>query len=80
MEPKIANLPRSRNGNIAKVDRRARLTTECEGDVSTLGSIYLDTPSPEPALDTGEVGLKGAGNGVRIRVTGEDTGVISKRG
>jgi hypothetical protein len=52
---------------------------EREGYMGSLGSIHLDTPSPTPALDTGEMVLKDLRNGVRIRVTGEDTSVVSKR-
>jgi hypothetical protein len=46
------------NGNVIEEDRRAGPTTEREGHVGTLGSIHLDTPSPTPALDTGEKVLK----------------------
>jgi hypothetical protein len=68
------------NGNVIKEERRTGPTTECEGDVGTLGSIHLDTPSPTPTLDTREVVLKDLRSGVRIRVPGEDTSVVSKRG
>jgi hypothetical protein len=78
VEPKVANLLRRGNRNVIEEDRRAGPPTESECDVSTLGSIHLDTPSPTPALDTGEMVLKDLRSGVRIRVTGENTSVISK--
>jgi hypothetical protein len=49
-------------------DRRAGPTRECEGHVGTLGSIHLDTPSPTPALDIGEMVLKDLISCVRIGV------------
>jgi hypothetical protein len=79
VQPKVANLLRRGNRNVIEEDRRAGPTTKCEGHVGTLGSIHLDTPSPTPALDTGEMVLKDLRSGVRIRVTGEDTSVVSKR-
>jgi hypothetical protein len=79
VEPKVANLLRRGNGNVRR-NWRAGATTECEGHVGTLGSIHLDTPSPTPALDTGKMVLKDLRTGLRIRVTGEDTSVVSKRG
>jgi hypothetical protein len=66
VEPKVANMLRSRNGNIIEEDRRAVPTTELEGDVGTLGM-----PLTAPALDTGEVVLKDLKSGVRFEVTGE---------
>jgi hypothetical protein len=78
VEPKVAN--RLRRGNVIEEDRRAGPTTELEGHVGTLGSIHLDTPSPTLALDTREIVLKDLKGGVRIRVPGEDTSAVSKRG
>ena len=50
VEPKIANMLGSGDGNVIEENRRAGLTTECEGDVGALGSIHLDTPSPARKL------------------------------
>ena len=72
MEPKIAKLLRSWNGNIVKVDRRAGLSTECEGEIRTLGPIHLHTPSPATCLDCGKVFLEGSGSSVRVRISDED--------
>jgi hypothetical protein len=66
--------------NVIEKDRSAGPTTECEGHVGTVGYIHLDTPLPTPALDTGEVVLKVWRSGVRIRVTGEETIVVSTSG
>ena len=62
--------------NIIEEDRRAELTTECEGEVGTLGPIHLNSPSLAPALDVGKVVLEGLGRGVRVRITSKDTFVI----
>jgi hypothetical protein len=80
VEPKVANMLRRGNGNVIKEHRRAGPTTECEGHVGTLGSIHLDTPLPTSDLDTGEMVLKDLRSCVRIRVSGEDKSVVSKRG
>jgi hypothetical protein len=56
------------NWNVSEEDSRAGPTTEREGHAGTLGSIHLDTPSPTPAMDTGEMVLKDLRSGVRIRV------------
>ena len=58
MEPKVANMNRSGDGNGVEENRRSGLTTEYEGDVGTLGSIHLDKPSLATTLDTGQVVLK----------------------
>ena len=48
-ESSIANLLGDGNGGAVKEDDWARLTTEGEGEVGTLGAIHLDTPSsPSP--------------------------------
>jgi hypothetical protein len=73
----VAKILRRGNGNVIEEDRPK---TEREGHVGTLGSIHLDTLSPAPALDTKEMVLKDFKSGVSIRVTGEDTSFMSKRG
>jgi hypothetical protein len=70
---------RKGNRNVIEEERKAGPATEYEGHVETLGSIHLDTPSLTPALDTREMLLKDLRSCVRIRVTGEDTSVVSKR-
>ena len=50
------NLLRSWDGNMVVENRR--LMTECVGEMGTLGSVLLDTPSPAPALDCGKVFLE----------------------
>jgi hypothetical protein len=42
VQPKVANILWSGNRNVVKEDRRAGLTTECEGEVGTLGPIHLN--------------------------------------
>ena len=49
----------------------AGLTAECEGEVSTLGSIKLDTPLL--VLVTGEMILESTGSGITNEITNEDT-------
>ena len=68
------------NRNIIEEDRRAGLTTECEGEVGTFGHIHLNSPLLAPALDVGKVVLEGLGSGVGVRVTSKDTGIVSKGG
>ena len=59
-----------RDRKIIVEDRRAGLTTECEGEVGTLGPIHFNVPSLEPALDTRKVPPgQGLGSGVGARVT-----------
>ena len=43
-EAKVANLLVSGNGYVVKEIGWARLTKECEGEVSILGAVHLDTP------------------------------------
>jgi hypothetical protein len=80
VEPEVVNILRRGNGNDIEEDRMAGPTTERECDTGTLGSFHLEAPLPAPALDTGEVVQKDLRSGVRVRVTGEDTSVVSKRG
>jgi hypothetical protein len=72
VQPKVANIVWSGDRNVVKEDRRASLTTECEGDEGTLGPIHLNSPTPAPALIGGKVTLKGLGSGVWVRVISED--------
>jgi hypothetical protein len=78
VQPKVANIVWSGDRNVVKEDRRAGLTTECGGEVGTLGPIHLNSPMPAPALNGGKVVLKGLGNGVWVRVTSEDASIVSK--
>ena len=51
VEPKLAILLGSWNGNVVIEDGRSVLTTECEGEMGTLGAFHSHTPSPAPGLD-----------------------------
>jgi hypothetical protein len=59
--------------NVVIENRRAGLTTEYKSEVGTLDPIYLNMPTPAPALNGGKVDLEGSGSGVRVRVTSKDT-------
>ena len=74
----LGNFWKTKDWEIIKEYGRAGLTTEGEGEVSTLGSIHLDTPSLVPVLDTGEMLLDGRISDIRVEVTSEDTGIVSK--
>ena len=54
------------------------LTAECEVEMGTLGTIHLHTPSPAPGMDCGHMILEGLGSGFRVRITREDTCIVSK--
>ena len=41
---------------------------ECEGEVATQGSIYLDLTSPALALDIGRMNLEGMGRRVEAKI------------
>ena len=56
VQPKVANLLGSGNGDVVQEDGWTRLTTECGGEVGTLSAIHLVSPSPAPFLDQGGSG------------------------
>ena len=77
MESYVADLCKREDGNIDKEYGRAGLTTEGKGEVSTLGSIHLDSPSLGLVLDSGKMILESMRSGIRVVATSEDTGVVS---
>ena len=75
VKPKVANVLRSGHGNIIEKEGRTKPTTECKGEVGTLGSVHLY--SSPPGLDAGPVFLK-AVKSVGVRITSKDASVVSK--
>jgi hypothetical protein len=78
VQPKVANILWSGDRNVIKEDRRADLTTECKGEVGTLGPIHINSPTLAPPLNGGKVVLKDLGSGFWVRVTSEDASNVSK--
>jgi hypothetical protein len=69
--------------SAVQVEPKVKWEWECcrqESDMRTIGFIHLVSQSPAPAMITGEVVLKELKNGFRVRITGEDTSIINKRG
>ena len=66
------------DGDIVIEYRRVGLTTEGEGEVSSLGSIHLDSPSLVLVLNSGEMILKRLRSCIRVEDTSEHTGVVRK--
>jgi hypothetical protein len=56
--------------NGIEAERRAGLATERKGEVSTLCSIHLDTPSPAPAFHSKEETFGGHGE---ISIRGKES-------
>ena len=55
---KIVRLLRSWNGNIVEEDGRAVLTTECEGEMGTLGPFTLTCRRLHQIFDPGGFGKR----------------------
>ena len=78
MEPEIANLLKSQNGNIVKKDVKGGLMMACKGEWGQAFPSHFCTPSPALCLDYRKVILEDMESGVRVRITREDTCIVSK--